>query len=242
MTWLSRTCFRSILAAALAGEAIAATVTGSIRLMDSLDANVRRRGDFSGVVVWLEPVGAPAPEVKARTVKVVQKQKRFVPHIVAIPVGSTIEFPNADMIFHNAFSNFSGQPFDVGLYPPGTSQKVRFAREGAVRVFCNIHPTMSAVIVVAPTPYIGMSDRAGQFVIDGVERGQYRLRIYHERSSEETLQKLERRIAVNQLPVETGPIVVSESGYIEIPHKNKYGQDYPPVVEDRAAYPPGKAR
>lgn len=229
-----------LLALSLAAQAIAATVSGSIRLMDSRDPNVRRRADFSGVVVWLERVGTPASPARPRSVKVVQKHKTFTPHIVAVPVGSTVEFPNADPIFHNAFSNFSGQPFDVGLYPPGTSQKVRFAREGAVRVFCNIHPAMSAVIVVVPTSYIAISGKTGDFTIDGVDRGQYRLRVYHERSSEETLQKLERRITVDQLPIGVGTIVVSESGYIEIPHKNKYGQDYPPVVEDRATYPAGK--
>jgi plastocyanin len=220
-----------------ATDAIAATVTGSIRLMDSQDPNVRRRGDYSGVVVWLEFAGGPAPAVKPQSVRILQKQKQFVPHIVAIPVGSTVHFPNLDPIFHNAFSNFSGQPFDVGLYPPGTSQSVRFAREGAVRVFCNIHSAMSAVIVVVPTSYIAISAKTGQFSIDGVEPGQYRLRVYHERSSDETLQKLERKITVDQATFDVGTIIVSESGHIEIPHKNKYGQDYPPVVEDRATYP-----
>jgi len=225
----------------LTTHAIAATVSGSIRLMDSRDPNVSRRGDFSGVVIWLERMGGERPPaVRPRTVKIVQKQKTFIPHIVAVPVGATVEFPNADPIFHNAFSNFSGQSFDVGLYPPGTSQKVRFARAGAVRVFCNIHSSMSAVIVVVPTSLIAISDKTGAFSIDGVDRGEYRLRVYHERSSEETLQKLERKVTVDQLPIAVGTIVVSESGYIEVPHKNKYGQDYPPVVEDRATYPAGK--
>src|SRR5437762_6765011 len=144
MTWLSRICF----SAALVAHASAATVSGSVQLVDSRDANVRRKSDYSGVVVWLERAGAPGPESGLRTVKIVQRQKRFMPHVVAVPVGTTVDFPNADPIFHNAFSNFAGQPFDVGLYAPGTSQKVHFVREGVVRVFCNIHPTMSALIVV----------------------------------------------------------------------------------------------
>jgi len=221
----------------LAAEAVAATVTGAVRLADSRDPNVRRRGDFSGVVIWLERVGAPAPSTRPVTVKVIQKQKRFMPHITAIPVGSTVDFPNTDPIFHNAFSNFSGQPFDVGLYPPGTSQKVKFVREGVVRVFCNIHPTMSAVIVVTPTPYIAITLKTGRYSIDNVEPGQYRVRVFHERSPERTLQELERKVAVDAAVVEVPPIIVSESGYIEVPHKNKYGQDYPPVIEDQAVYP-----
>src|SRR5437870_8239603 len=133
-------------ALALAVQALAATVNGTVQLVDSRDPNVRRKSDYSGVVVWIERVGGTAQDARPRTVKIVQKQKRFVPHLVAVPVGSTVDFPNVDPIFHNAFSNFAGQPFDVGLYAPGTSQKVRFARQGIVRVFCNIHPTMSALI------------------------------------------------------------------------------------------------
>jgi plastocyanin len=236
MTWLSRTCF----SAALATQAVAATVGGSVQLVDSRDSNVRRKSDYSGVVVWLERPGALAPAAATRTVRMVQRQKRFVPHVIVIPVGATVDFPNLDLIFHNAFSNFAGQPFDVGLYAPGTSQKVRFLREGVVRVFCNIHPTMSAVIVVAPTPYIAVSTRGGEFSIQGVEPGEYRMRVFHERSSEQTLRALEKKVTVDRSVVTLPAIVVSESGYIEVPHKNKYGKDYPPVIEDRAIYPPGR--
>jgi plastocyanin len=253
MTWPSHTCSRPfpspaapagaarllLFSALLTAAAHAATVSGSIRLLDSKDPKVRK-ADYSGVVVWLERVGGPPAELRPRHVKIVQRDKRFTPHIVAVPVGSVVDFPNADPIFHNAFSNFSGQAFDTGLYAPGSSQKVRFVHEGVVRVFCNIHPTMSAVIVVAPTPYIAISDRTGQFSIDGVENGQYRMRVFHERSSEFTLQALERRVVVDGAITTTAPVLVSESGYIEVPHKNKYGHDYPPVIEDRATYPPGK--
>src|SRR5262249_26763423 len=161
MTWLSRIFF----SATLAAQSLAATVSGAVQIVNSRDQNVRNKGDYSGVVVWLERVRGPQPELPPRTVKIVQKQKRFLPHLVAVPVGSTVDFPNLDPIFHNAFSNFAGQPFDVGLYPPGTSQKVRFAREGTVRVFCNIHPTMSAVIVVVRSPYIAISNKDGSFFI-----------------------------------------------------------------------------
>src|SRR5262249_1543477 len=155
----------------------------------------RKKGDYSGVVVWLERSGA-AIIAPPRTVTMVQKQKRFIPHLVAIPVGATVDFPNADPIFHNAFSNFSGQPFHFCLYAPRTSQKVRFMREGIVRVFCNIHPTMSAVIVVAPSRYITISGKDGKFALENVEPGEYRLRVFHERSSEQTLQALTRKVVV----------------------------------------------
>jgi plastocyanin len=233
MTWLWRICFS---AAALAAQASAATVSGSVRLVDSRDPNVRRKSDYSGVVVWLDRSGGPAPALPPRTATIVQKQKRFSPHVIVIAAGTTVDFPNLDPIFHNAFSNFAGQPFDVGLYPPGTSQKVHFQRAGVVRVFCNIHPNMSAVIVVTPTPYNAISNKAGEFSITGVQPGSYRLRVFHERASEQTLQALERTVTVDQPDVQLAALNISESGFIETPHKNKYGRDYPPVIEDRATY------
>src|SRR4030095_11393516 len=109
---------------------------------------------------------------------------------------STVEFPNADPIFHNAFSNFSGQIFDVGLYPPGTSRTVKFRKEGTVRIFCNIHPTMSAVISVLKTPWFDVSASDGSFKISDVPPGEYMLNVFHERASEMALKKAERRAAV----------------------------------------------
>ena len=235
MTWLWRTCFSSLASASL----WAATVSGRVELRESKDPLVRRKQDFSGVVISLEPV-APAPLPQPGRSRMLQKDKTFLPHVLPVMVGSTVDFPNLDPIFHNAFSNFAGQPFDVGLYPPGTSQKVHFVRDGIVRVFCNIHPTMSAVIVVVRSPYIAISKKDGSFSIEGVEPGEYRLRVFHERASDQMLQSLERKIVVERAPVPLPALVVSESGYIVSPHKNKYGKDYPPVIEDRLAYPAGR--
>ncbi|MGH9723085.1 MAG: hypothetical protein ACRD8O_22980 [Bryobacteraceae bacterium] len=218
----------------------ASTVRGSIQLVESRDPNVRRNSDYSGVVVWLERAdGAPAP-TPPRTATMIQRKKMFTPHVLAVPVGATVDWPNLDPIFHNAFSNFSGQPFDVGLYPPKTSQKVVFRREGVVRVFCNIHPTMSAVIVVVRTPYVAVSSRTGEFSIENVPPGVYRLRIFHERSLESTLSALEQRVTVAAAPVTVSRIAISESGYLQAPHSNKFGKDYPPVVEDQAMYYAGR--
>ncbi len=212
---------------------------GRVELVDSRDPAVRKHRDYSGVVVWLEPVGREPPAAPPRTVEMIQKGKRFVPHVLAVPVGTTVEFPNLDPIFHNAFSNFSGQPFDTGLYPPGTSQKVRFRREGIVRVFCNIHSTMSAVIVVTRTPFVAVTGREGVFRIQDVPAGEYRMRLWHERATEATLKALERKIAVgeNGGEIHLPALRISESGFLEVPHKNKYGQDYPPVPEEHVVYP-----
>ena len=236
MTSLLRISSRSILGLLQLASAFPATVTGSVRLIDSHDSAVRNKQNYSGVVVWLERRDGKALPVQPKTAQMAQKKKHFVPSVLAVPVGSTVSFPNFDPIFHNAFSTFAGQVFDVGLYPPGTDQKVPMRRAGVIRVFCNIHPTMSAVIVVLNTPYMAVSSSDGSFRIDNVEPAEYRLRLFHERATEETLKSLERDITVGAGPVSLPPIEISENGYILSPHKNKYGKNYPAVIEDRPMY------
>lgn len=229
MIWRSLICFS---AACL----FAADITGSVELTNSRAAAVRKR-DFSGVAVWLESA-APAAITPA-TQTIIQKGKKFTPHITLVPTGSAIDFPNYDPIFHNAFSNVAGQPFDTGLYPPGGTRRVRFHRPGVVRVFCNIHSTMSAVIVVVNSPYYALTDRAGAFRIARVPPGDYTLRVWHERANDSVLKSLERRIRVTgdaALPA----IPISEAGYLSVPHKNKHGLDYPPVPDETPVYSGGR--
>jgi plastocyanin len=237
MIWHSRICFSLPLLLALPGWA--ATVTGKVELRDSREAAVSKKMDFSGVVVWLEPIGAAAakPSPQVLHARMIQKDKTFTPHVLAIPVGATVEFPNFDPIFHNAFSNYNGKTFDLGLYAPGTSKSVVFSRPGIVRVFCNIHATMSAVIAVLATPYFDVSNRSGGFEIASVPEGEYRLHIFHERATPATLDALDRRVTVNAVAVALPPIAISEAGYLPIPHMNKYGHDYMPPPDDNGIYP-----
>src|SRR5690349_708217 len=204
MIWPLRICFKvlalsgmaALLAIGVVFPAPGATVSGAIRLIDSTSPGTRKNNDFSGVVLWLERADGKAVPVQPKTAQMAQRKKHFVPPVLAVPVGSTVSFPNFDPIFHNAFSNFAGQVFDVGLYPPKTDQKVRFQRPGIVRVFCNIHPTMSAIIAVLDTPYMAVSNADGSFRMDRVEPGKYTLHVFHERASEQTLKALERNITV----------------------------------------------
>ena len=209
----------------------AATVTGHVDLVFSHDPNVRKHLDYSGVVVWLEPLDVPTSLPHAKHAEMVQKNKTFTPHVLAITLGTTVDFPNHDPIFHNAFSNYNGQIFDVSLYPPGTSRSITFQREGVVRVFCNIHPAMSAVIVVLRSPYFCVSGKNGALQITGVPAGSYRMHVFHERATEQTLSALTRVIEVTNEGAQLAPISVSESGYLQLPHKNKYGKDYPAATD-----------
>ena len=235
MIWLWRTCFSLLLASAAA----AAVVTGSVRLSDSQVSAVRSGKDYSGVVVWLEPVhpvDAPAAPHRPATARMEQRDKQFVPHVLAIQAGSQVHFPNLDPIFHSAFSNFSGQIFDLGLYAPGTGRTITFNRTGVVRVFCNIHPTMSAAIMVLRDPWFAVTDARGAFRILDVPPGEYRLRAFHERAAEKTLLTVERNVIVSPQDQKLPVIQISESGFVEGPHKNKYGHDYPPDSQDHSDY------
>lgn len=202
-----------------------ATLTGRVELTGT------RVKDQSGVVIWLEPASpVPTPPHVTAHASMTQKNKTFLPHILAVQAGTTVDFPNMDPIFHNAFSSFDGKVFDVGLYPPGTTRSVRFDREGVVRVFCNIHSAMSAVIVVLNHPWFAVSNRDGSFQIPGLPEGDYLLHIYHERATQATLTALTHSIAIKQNHVELPAISISETGFLLAPHKNKFGKDYPPAT------------
>jgi plastocyanin len=212
-----------------------ATVSGTVELRDSRVDSVTRGKDYSGVVLSLKAVNQPAA-TSGQRFTMLQKNKMFTPHILPVVTGSTIDFPNGDPIFHNAFSTYSGQIFDVGLYSPGTSRSVRFLKPGIVRVFCNIHPSMSSIILVLTTPYFVVTPRDGSFRLD-VPPGSYDLTVFNERSTEQVLQALTRRILVTADGTRLPPIAVSEAGYLMAPHKNKYGKDYDPPPDDQTFYP-----
>jgi plastocyanin len=227
---------QAVLAMLLPVLALAGSVSGEVELTNSKDAAVRKHRDYSGVVIWLEPVDRAAPVAPPKRVEMLQKEKTFVPHVVAIAVGSTVDFPNLDLIFHNAFSNFSGQPFDIGLYPPKTSKSTTFRHPGIVRVFCNIHSTMSAIIAVVNTPWFTVSVSSGKYSIPNVPAGEYHLHIFHERAMPDNLRFLERRIIVPESGMAMPLISISETGFIPAPHMNKYGKDYPPAGSE-GTYP-----
>lgn len=218
----------------MGGTVWGASLSGHVRITNSIDALVTKKSDYSGVAVWLAPLGAPM-HAPLKPAVMLQKNKMFLPHVLTIGAGSSVDFPNEDPIFHNAFSSFNGQIFDLSLYPPGSSRAVRFARPGIVHVFCNIHPTMSAVIVVVDSPFFATTRRDGAFAFSNVPPGSYALHFFHERATSETLSRLTKNIVI-PVSEDAGEIEISETGYLPIPHKNKYGNDYPPHSGDQAQY------
>lgn len=223
MIWRWATFF-SVLAAA---DSSAATFSGQVQLRDSREKSVERGHDYSGVVVWLEPVSGKAPDPSGPLkATMTQKNKKFVPHVLPVRRGTSIDFPNQDPIFHNAFSNFSGQIFDIGLYKPGSSRTVAFNRSGVVRVFCNIHSAMSAVIVVVDSPWYATTGAGGSFRIQNVLPGEYRMRVFHERAAVDEMSKREKSVAVGIEGVAGVQVVISESGYLPAPHVDKHGKPF----------------
>ena len=124
------------------------------------------------VVVWLED-GTAAPPVATRKVVLDQRQLQFKPHVLAVRVGTQVEMPNSDRVFHNVFSFHDGKRFDLGLYPVGTARTVTFDRPGLSRIFCNIHPNMAAYVLAVDSGYFAVSDSQGQFILAGVPLGSY---------------------------------------------------------------------
>lgn len=216
------------LLAMTAAAAYAGTVTGAVQLTDANEGSShKKKKNYSGAVVWLQPLTqVEFLRASSTRMRMVQKSKEFVPHVLAVRTGTVVDFPNLDPIFHNAYSSFDGKIFDLGLYPPGQSKSMRFDREGVVRVFCNIHPSMSALVVVTRSPYVATTNAAGEYEIPDVPPGDYRLHVYFERSTPETLSALQRRVTVSDEASVLPVIRISESGFVFTPHKNKYGHEY----------------
>jgi plastocyanin len=177
-------------------------------------------------VVYAEPLDAAAARTPANAA-LVQKNKTFQPHLLAVPLGATVSFPNQDPLFHNVFSLSAPQPFDLGLYRSGATRVRTFTLPGSYRVFCNIHPQMTALIVVAPTPYVTTVRSDGRFAIE-LPPGRYRLTALSERAGPVSVE------AVSATGAATAPdLVLDESAWTAVQHKNKFGQDYPAAAYKR---------
>jgi plastocyanin len=141
----------------------------------------REATDRRRVVVFLEsaPRGAFEDRELPRA-RMDQRRETFVPHVLAVMAGTTVDFPNSDPIFHNVFSLSKPQRFDLGRYPQGRSKSIRFDKPGVVRVFCDIHSHMSAFIVVLSHPYFAVTDADGRYRIDGIPPGTYSVAAWYE--------------------------------------------------------------
>jgi plastocyanin len=188
------------LVAALAGQSPeGGTITGQVKLTTRvrgtpLPSNVYQPRsianhdtvavpEIKNVVVYLKSVKFNGPLAVAHQ-EIRQEHEAFVPRVVAVTRGSTIDFPNADPFFHNVFSLSSASTFDLGRYPMGRQKSATLAKAGLVKVYCHIHSHMSASILVLDHPYFAMPDLDGSFTIPNVPAGTYTIVGWHERIGE----------------------------------------------------------
>ena len=235
---VSRTLRRLIALLLLGAAHLAAqevTLSGRVRVVDA-ERNLES-SHAENVVVWLSPIGAvPATKlVPKQPLRLTQHNKSFIPHLLVVPVGAVVQFPNRDPFFHNVFSLFEGKRFDLGLYEAGTTRNVSFDRAGISYIFCNIHAEMSAVVIALDTPYYAISNRRGAVVIPNVPAGHYLLRMWSEAALPESLSAAAREIDVTESSSTLGILQVA-TGVISTAHKNKFGMDYEPPAPSNPAY------
>ena len=212
------------------------TITATVALVGKKP----KSRDASNVVLWLTPTdGTPLPPASVTQSSVrprlVQRNKSFEPHVLVVPVGSLVQFPNRDPFFHNVFSLFEGKRFDLGLYEAGSTRDVLFDKPGISYIFCNIHAEMSAVVIALNTPYYGISDRRGQVLIPGVAPGRYTLRVWYEGALPEALSEITREITVSGSTSTLGLLRVPAASPPQ-EHKNLYGRDYTPPSPANPTY------
>ncbi len=217
-------------------------VTGRVDLLNP--AGKPSRGQQSNTVVWLTPV-QPASDSQTdvrkddgppKPVRLTQKNKSFDPHVLVIPAGTSVEFPNLDPFFHNVFSLFEGKRFDLGLYEAGGTRFVHFDRPGISYIFCNIHPEMSAAVIALSTPYFGRTDASGNIAIRAVPAGHYMIHVWSERASPESAGAATREVTVAADSASLGTIRLQLTTDSLPSHKNKYGRDYDKPVPSNPVY------
>jgi plastocyanin len=212
--------------AAAAPPAPSGRVEGKIALVDG----GRPRSDASNVVVWVEATHADSrPATAAPTMT--SEHKRFTPRVVAVEAGRAVSFPNQDPIFHNVFSVSGENRFDLGLYRSGRSREKTFSTPGLVRVYCNIHPQMVGYVRVVDSSFSAVTGTDGAFAFDGVPAGARVVRAWCEAGGETS-----EPIVVHPRQTAAASLSLDVSAFKPQPHKNKYGQDYPPPPPDEDRY------
>jgi plastocyanin len=207
-------CF-VVLSLAVTAPAAAGTVRGRVEVIEK---GGKRASDLADAVVWVE-----GPKVKPHpsSATITMKGKTFEPRVAVVPVGGTVAFPNQDPVFHNVFSVSGENRFDLDLYKKPKSGARVFRHPGLVRVFCNIHPQMSAYVLVRDNPFWARPSEGGAFEIPDVPAGAWVVKAWHERAGEAS-----QAVTVTEEGEVDVPITLDASKWKRAPHKNKFGKNY----------------
>lgn len=200
------------------GANLGNTISGNIVVVTISGEHKKDRSNF---VVFVDGISTPYQAQQPQDIpRIGHKGKRFSPEIMPIVRGSSIDFFNDDNIFHNVFSLSKTKPFDLGVYPKGTSKLVSFDRTGLVKIYCNLHPNMVGNILILNNPYYAVTDTNGDYSINGVPDGQYRLRVWHELSAE-----IDKSIDLTEGNSHSHSFTIRETRK-RVKHRNKYGKPY----------------
>lgn len=205
----------------------AASVSGQVSIQERAGEVTE---DIQNVVVFLEPVVAPtarAPKLTATNTSIALQSRQFSPRVRVITEGSKIEFPNQDAFSHNVFSKTNGG-FDTGVYGRGKTKDQTFKEAGVYPIYCNVHPRMTAFIIALRTPLYTQAGNDGRFTVENVPPGQYKLNVWHDRTTIAT-----QDITVGATGVANLRIELDARTYKFVQHKNKVGKDYTSATGDR---------
>jgi plastocyanin len=207
---------------ALSGSAALATrVAGRIVI---LEKDNKPTPDLGDAVVYLEGAATAATAATPVIVDIAITDKVYAPHVVVVPVGSTVRFPNHDPFKHNVFSVSEPNSFDLGLYSRGEAKSHTFEHAGLVRVYCNVHPRMVAYVLVMANRLYAQPGQDGSFTIENVPPGRHRLHVWHERIPTEVIKEVTVSSREDEGDLQ---ISLNARGYKWQPHRNKHGKNYP---------------
>lgn len=200
-----------------------APLAGAVDLSGTLElrsgGKPLRPAEAVDAVVYFRPAQRAVATPPAEPAVMTTRRKQFLPRVLPVLAGTTVQFPNEDVILHNAFSSSPGNVFDTGMYAAGEGASHVFAKPGLVKVYCNVHHSMFAHILVLDTPHFTRPDAQGFFTLSGLPAGEGELVVFHERSTP-WRQKLD--------PGSAGELAIE----IELttrkvpPHMNKFGKPY----------------
>jgi hemoglobin len=167
-----------------------------------------KSGENTYALIMLTPKTGGYAKRKAKQRVIEQRERQFAPRFMAIPLGSTVSFPNFDPIYHNVFSLSAARRFDLGIYKNGETREVTFSKEGIIRLGCNLHANMSASLVVVGAPHYVVVDASGKFKFRSLAPGKYTMKSWSDRSAEPVTQSIEINPGENtialDLPVAAG--------------------------------------